>query len=46
MVIIMRKRNETLQVKIGNLMLGGNDNILIQSMTNTKTKDVDATIRA
>ena len=45
MVIIMRKRNETLQVKLGNLVLGGNDNILIQSMTNTKTKDVNGTIK-
>jgi (E)-4-hydroxy-3-methylbut-2-enyl-diphosphate synthase len=30
---------------IGNLQMGGNDRILIQSMTTTKTKDVESTIR-
>lgn len=40
----MTKRNETKIVRVGNLLLGGNNPILIQSMTNTKTKDVFATI--
>lgn len=37
-------RNQTKVVKVGNLLLGGNNKILIQSMCNTKTKDVKATI--
>mgnify|MGYP002622885124 CR=1 FL=1 len=41
----MYKRNETRVVKVGNLALGGNNPILIQSMTNTKTKDVESTIK-
>lgn len=38
-------RNEVKTVKIGNLAVGGNDTVWIQSMTNTKTKDVEATVR-
>jgi hypothetical protein len=38
------KRNETKIVKIGNLTLGGNDKIYIQSMTTTKTKDIASTV--
>lgn len=40
----MHKRSETRSVKVGNLILGGNDQVLIQSMTNTKTKDIVKTI--
>ena len=40
----MYLRNETRVVKVGNRLLGGNNPILIQSMCNTKTKDVTATI--
>lgn len=40
----MISRNQTRPVRIGNLQLGGNDRILIQSMTNTKTRDVPATV--
>lgn len=40
----MTKRNQTRIVKVGNLYLGGNNPIHIQSMTNTKTKDVEATV--
>ncbi|WP_455684029.1 flavodoxin-dependent (E)-4-hydroxy-3-methylbut-2-enyl-diphosphate synthase [Thomasclavelia sp.] len=39
------KRNETRAIKVGNLTIGGNDNVIIQSMTNTKTKDVKATVK-
>ncbi|MCD7808564.1 MAG: flavodoxin-dependent (E)-4-hydroxy-3-methylbut-2-enyl-diphosphate synthase [Erysipelotrichaceae bacterium] len=39
------KRNETRSFKVGNLTLGGNDHVIIQSMCNTKTKDTDATIQ-
>lgn len=41
----MYYRNDTKVVKVGNKLLGGNNPILIQSMTNTKTKDVDATVK-
>lgn len=40
----MTLRNKTRVVKVGNRYLGGDNPILIQSMTNTKTKDVEATI--
>ncbi len=44
MVIIMI-RTETRVVKVENKLLGGNNPILIQSMCNTKTKDVEATVK-
>ena len=37
-------RKDTKVIKIGNRYIDGNNPILIQSMCNTKTKDVDATI--
>lgn len=39
------KRNETKIVRVGNLTLGGNDKVYIQSMTTTKTKDIEATVK-
>ena len=41
----MTKRDETRAVKIGDRFIGGKNPVLIQSMTNTKTEDVDATVR-
>ena len=41
----MYTRNNTRKVKVGNTYIGGGSPILIQSMTNTKTKDVDATVK-
>lgn len=38
------KRNETKQVFVGTLPLGGNQHVYIQSMTNTKTSNVVATV--
>lgn len=38
------ERRKTREVHIGNKVIGGNNPILIQSMTNTKTRDVDATV--
>lgn len=38
------KRVETLEVKIGDRIIGGGHPIAIQSMTNTKTEDVAATV--
>lgn len=40
----MYNRETTKSIKVGNLTLGGNNHIYIQSMTNTKTKDVCATV--
>lgn len=37
-------RRNTRKVKVGNLYIGGDAPICIQSMTNTKTIDVDATV--
>lgn len=38
-------REETKSVQVGNLTIGGNNHVVIQSMCNTKTKDVEATIK-
>ena len=38
------KRKLTREVKIGNVKIGNNNPIAIQSMCNTKTEDVDATV--
>ena len=37
-------RRSSKQIKIGNVLIGGNNPIAIQSMCNTKTEDVAATI--
>ena len=37
-------RNHTKVVKIGDRVIGGGNPILIQSMTNTKTEDIEATV--
>ncbi len=37
-------RNPTKEIKIGNKVIGSGNPILIQSMTNTKTQDVKATV--
>ena len=37
-------RTETRPITIGNKQIGGQNKVLIQSMTNTKTKDVEATV--
>ena len=41
----MHARRMTKEVAIGGKVIGGGNPILIQSMTNTKTEDVDATVR-
>ncbi len=40
----MINRTNTKQIRVGNVFIGGNNDVVIQSMTNTKTKDVEATI--
>lgn len=41
----MNKRNETRPIKVGNVQIGGQNKVIIQSMTNTKTKDVENTVK-
>ena len=41
----MTYRNNTKIIKIGDKVIGGGNPILIQSMTNTETSDIDATIK-
>jgi (E)-4-hydroxy-3-methylbut-2-enyl-diphosphate synthase len=43
-LIGMFHRRETRPVKVGNIQIGGNDQVVIQSMTTTKTHDVKATV--
>ncbi|MEE8431774.1 MAG: flavodoxin-dependent (E)-4-hydroxy-3-methylbut-2-enyl-diphosphate synthase [Candidatus Desulfatibia sp.] len=38
------KRKKTLQIKVGNVKIGGMAPIAVQSMTNTRTQDVVATV--
>ena len=38
------KRKKTLQIKVGNVKIGGMAPIAVQSMTNTRTQDVAATV--
>jgi (E)-4-hydroxy-3-methylbut-2-enyl-diphosphate synthase len=41
----MTQREQSRQVKVGPYALGGNTKVYIQSMTNTYTKDVEATVK-
>lgn len=41
----MHKRNGTKSIKVGNVQIGGQNKVIIQSMTNTKTKDVESTVK-
>ena len=38
------KRRESIGVKVGNIIVGGGAPVVVQSMTNTDTSDVDATV--
>lgn len=40
----MFHRRETIPVKVGNLTIGGSNDVIIQSMCTTKTADVKATV--
>ena len=41
----MIKRRLTREVTVGNIKIGGNNPIAVQSMTNTDTRDVDKTVK-
>ncbi|MCZ0704046.1 (E)-4-hydroxy-3-methylbut-2-enyl-diphosphate synthase [Natronobacillus azotifigens] len=38
-------RRDTRPVKVGNQIIGGKDQVIIQSMTTTKTHDIEATVK-
>ncbi len=39
------KRTNTRQIMVGNVAIGGQDKVVIQSMCNTKTKNVPETVK-
>jgi len=41
----MNKRNQTRVIKVGNVQIGGQNKVVIQSMCNTKTKEVESTVK-
>ena len=41
----MIKRIDTRKIMVGDVQIGGKDEVIIQSMTNTKTKDVNNTVK-
>ncbi len=41
----MLKRTETRPIYVGGLQIGGQEKVVIQSMTNTKTKDIESTVK-
>ena len=40
----MLKRTETRPINVGGVQIGGQEKVVIQSMTNTKTKDIESTV--
>lgn len=38
-------REKTRAIKVGNVQIGGNNKVIIQSMCNTKTKDIENTVK-
>lgn len=38
-------RTETRKINVGGIQIGGQNKVIIQSMCNTKTKDIDATVK-
>ena len=41
----MNNREKTKIINVGNTQIGGNNHVVIQSMTNTKTKDIESTVK-
>ena len=41
----MFNRKDTRKICVGNVKIGGENNVVIQSMCNTKTKNVDDTVK-
>ena len=40
----MYKRSETRPIYVGNVQIGGQNKVVIQSMCNTKTKNINETV--
>ncbi|MEK6583560.1 MAG: flavodoxin-dependent (E)-4-hydroxy-3-methylbut-2-enyl-diphosphate synthase, partial [Nitrospirota bacterium] len=40
----MINRRKTRQIKVGNVLIGGGAPVIVQTMTNTDTRDVNATV--
>ena len=38
-------RTKTRKIMVGNVQIGGQNKVVIQSMCNTKTKDIKATVK-
>lgn len=38
-------RTETRSIRVRDLMIGGNEHVVIQSMCNTRTKDIEKRLR-
>ena len=41
----MYKRTQTKPIKVAGVQIGGQNKVVIQSMCNTKTKDISATVK-
>ncbi len=41
----MQQRKHSIQVKVGNILIGGGAPVVVQSMTNTDTADIDGTVK-
>ena len=41
----MIRRENTRSIQVGNVQVGGNNKVVVQSMTNTLTKDVEKTVK-
>lgn len=41
----IKNRKDTRKIMVGNIQIGGNNDVIIQSMTNTKTKNIKATVQ-
>ena len=41
----MNNRENTKKIQVGSIQIGGNNHVVIQSMTNTKTKDIESTVK-
>ncbi len=41
----MYKRQDTKAINVGGVIIGGNQDVVIQSMTNTKTHDINSTLK-
>ena len=39
------RRKKTKEVKVGGLIIGGKNPVVIQEMTSTRTSDIDATVQ-